>query len=74
MESTQTEKPFAGECKYFLMLKILKVKHANIYVVSLVSYSPNFLDSYVFVPDCAQESKNNIQRKFELFFQVFFLK
>lgn len=30
------------------MLKILKVKHVNIYVVSLVLYSPKFLDSYLF--------------------------
>lgn len=45
------------------MLKILKVKHVNIYVVSLVLYSPKFLDSYLFfffLLDCAHESKNNV--------------
>lgn len=34
------------------MLKILKVKHVNIYVVSLVLYSPKFLDSYLFFFFC----------------------
>lgn len=34
------------------MLKILKVKHVNIYVVRLVLYSPKFLDSYLFFFFC----------------------